>query len=323
MVDKKVILIFFILLMFIVVIVGGLVWFLKSSRDVSIKVQPITTYSFLLRAFDQNNNHSQITAGLVVEGLNKNFEYSANMISEGYTRVDVPVNDSYKVSVFKEGYYTKIGLVLFIGEQGSEVYDISLVKAGSLNVSFNDTLKDGTNLVKMMVQPIGVFRKAGVCFSWTSNVVYASFEDGVDYCSDGWLNWSVYYDGNNTYEWLPKSAYRCGSLQKERVHACLRIEDQGRECVVGDAPKPLRIYYDVDHCYDLNYTFDGAEAEKYLFNLKVKAVKPDVNDYVKVLIMDKDRYYVSDGFWFDMYEKIGEKDSVDVGSPDQVSFLKV
>lgn len=312
--------------------VGGIYYFDKETYKNNDIVVPVNTFGLLLKSFDKSNNLRQLESNFIIEGLNNDFKYDGKSSSEGFVLVDVPVNSSYRVSYFNDSYYTTITTTTITNDMtGNDVQDANLYHVGSLSLSFNDTLKEGFNVVRLNVTPNGYFRKSGLCLSWSPNIIHSNVMQGIDSCGSGWVNYSKVLD-NGTFDYLPLGVFRCNERNVEelyREHICSVVD--GSKCHVIDMPLPFRFVgktsfgtfgSSVDHCYDFSYSFDSSLNKEYYFDFEYKALPVDDNDFVQVIFIDKDRHNFNNE-WIDSFEKtIDGLNYVDIGSADQTIMLR-
>ena len=329
--------VFVVLLLFLVLggVVAGFIY--VNKKQATSQEEELLPYEIFLVTLDNSNNNSRISADYIIESSDGSV-FSGKTSRDSFTSVKLPVNNTFRLNSFAEGFYTNGSssegfLVVpksFAGK--NEFIELRQKKNGGLRFAFNDTLKNGTNNVLVNITPIGYFRRTGFCFSWSSNVIYANIKQGIDGCGNEWLNYTLLPNG--TMEWLPKKIYACVENDDARIHVCNRVE--GEDCHIVDMSIPLRLSMTdrgfttsrIDHCYDFDYSFHDREDRvpdfvNYEFELQVKAENPDEFDYVEVLVMDKDRFYVPElKDWVDGFEKVKNEKYVDVGGPDQIGLLK-
>jgi len=253
-----------------------------------------------------------------------------SMVGEGVTRkegyVEQSVDNNYSFFVwsfdkdFRNFYTSKsISPVNSFSVGSRSVYPLKNYRVGGLSLFANDTLHDGGGSVRVSVNHTGRFENMGVCFSWSSNVLYASVSDYIDVCGGGWLNYSMDY-GNGTFDFYSSNVFRCAGGVKDRVHLCKSLVG-GDRCVIGDYPIPLRLVNEFNHCYDIDFSVAG-DVGTPVFDIEYRDYNLTGEDYVKVLFMDKQQYFY-DGVWsigFEMPD--GSGGTKDIGGGDYVITLR-
>jgi len=243
----------------------------------------------------------------------------SSRISEGVLRGDaftpaVARNDVLvHLRCWSDHYYFVNAHKSFSGvevrENASKVF-CDMQRIGGLHVSYSGSLNDKDVIFLNVTAVGGSFYRLGACFAWSPGIIRVLPEEEVVRCESGlWRNWTVYYEGNESYDYLPFGVWRCGEEVLERCSSVF-----GSACYVEDLSVPHRFLGKVDKCSYTGKTLQSGES--YVMRLGINSLEHmNQLDYLEVRLFDADRRWNIDEksyTWYNEYEgdDIGAKDIV-------------
>lgn len=296
-------------------------WFMGNKNKEEVE-QTATIYLVAIEI----PSEEEITANYSIFG--DGYRREGVTLKESPTSLVVPINvdeenTQYEIYFWNENHYLQYCPAILNKGEINKTLKIScaLLKFGDLKVGHEGSIEGGT--IELNISSEDHLRRLGICLSWSAGITTAKLKNNRIDCPKGnWLNYSCYYPPNATskepfYCWLPENKYQCNYLafgEKTQEETCETVERN--TCFPPEMPygqEPIRLKNEVDICYNTGKSLLNSSE---LFEIEVKT-NDQLScgfDYLKVFILDKERYRNGNNYIFgyenNLYQDIGREDLI-------------
>lgn len=264
-----------------------------NNEELQEKNQKIT-----LLTMDKETREGEDST-LIIERINDEYEsnkiltkltYPAEKIKEVIAGknvkefFDLTYPNMYRVSCYNGEYYPEINLIALVQDYSENSildFECEMVKIGKLEISHKGSIKPEESEITLSIKSVdGEYNNALMCLDWSMGIIYATYEENYDVCSENWGK-SVILENGKELE-LEDNAYSCN---KKRTQYCEKVD--GNTCFKEATPVPEDL--DAISCFQIgtlrnNETRDITIKAKAMENIKNEEIIVNIIDQAPILI---------------------------------------